>query len=379
MCVSAIQILLCTTVLTAQDAGRSHVDSEQLARTLNGLMRKLHNFEFVYEGKRERIGPESVSSQERAAQASSYQGLYIYRDKSSIYIEIYTKQILNPSVLLDSRISLNHGKSESVQLVPDLRSPRPSIKAGSGNPLALTAHPRSPQRVFYCWLLQDNDSFQSLNYQHLGWELVDGRHCLKFRLDMAPGTARETKPYRIFWVDLERGGHPLKVEESIRPPKVVARTHSVRLSKFATLDGDEAWLPVSGKVDYFLNGDVYSDTPIIRESYDLVGGSFKFLRAVTDEMLSIGRKSRSELSGILLKREFDDLASHPSPPIRTDRESVEKRLNQQLADADKQSKMLEASAPAYGVYVWNGLIPMVLLSAGVLIVVGALLYRRMAK
>ena len=139
-----------------------------------------------------------------------------------------------------------------------------------------------------------------------------------------------------------------------------SRIHDILLDRFKLPGGGEAWLPVQGVSESFsLNRKSYAD-PIMCETYHVVPERPVLNRDLSDRVFSLAWKENgSETDGLLTsRREFDEAARRfrSSLPPR-DPDSVKERLDKEVAEADRQSKMLEASSATRSSWSWLTLLP----------------------
>ncbi len=80
--------------------------------------------------------------------------------------------------------------------------------------------PDTPYDFFRTWDLSlTGDQLRSGNFLAEVWEVVDGRTCLKVRLDIRPNDPRRELDFKQFWVDIDRNVTVLKMEQYIMTKK----------------------------------------------------------------------------------------------------------------------------------------------------------------
>lgn len=337
------------------------IDAGQFLRIMEGMQSQVHDFSMIYEGKFEFVGPQKLLPFPAVQMTKDFQGTYDYRQDGAIRLDLYQRPKRAGASLFHTKSVILGNKLEEVQLIPDLLHHTDVKTIGGAEPASLNRS-ASPHRFLFQWLFQSLSArydAQFLGYEYQGWESVDGHRCLKVRFNLYPGIPELAGQGRRCWIDLERGGHPLKVEQ-FDENGIVDRTHHIQLRRFDLPGGGTTWFPISGVAETFIwdegSGTVYHKFPICRETYTIVNGSLRFNQNLQDSAFSLDRgPGANESSGLkALRREFDAASSRPaSPPLRIDSAGVQEQLNANLAEADRQAKMIEASSTARATWGWT--------------------------
>jgi len=336
--------VLLSVLLIGWQSDPAGVGPEQFSRIVKGANADVKDVSFLYEGRLEKIGPGNVSVDDQEHFRRKFQGNYTWRKDGSILVDYYNRGVTLDSGFTHSSIVLFGGKTEMIDRFPDRRSPAAKTSQSQNSWLLIDCNAHIINYLWYYHWLPDP---AKLNYIDMGWETIDGHRCLKVQLDGAPGPVNPKRSKYLLWVDVERGAHPLKIEYLMAPPHVLARTHSVQLESFPLPGGRRVWFPISGVRDSFLQGNNYLSEPVFRETSFVVRGSLLFNQQLPDRFFTIKKGDpRTAPGGLLMKKEFDELLANSPPPMRRDPKSVEDRLQKQLAEAERQAEMLEASSPS---------------------------------
>jgi hypothetical protein len=211
--------------------------------------------------------------------------------------------------------------------------------------------PNSIDGFLFFWLFRSIKDIGPWGYEQLGWEEVDGRRCLKVKLNWAPGFKDW---YRIFWVDLERGGHPLKVED-YNEKGMTARLDRVILQQFPLgTSGERAWLPVSGVIESFDWGGESQTEPVIRSTMQVLDGSVVLNAGLPDSVFKLDPSNPGkpltarEVQGPIRQAYLEQ----PSRQTRVNMKGVDENVDRLVAEAEKQGEALEA--PALSRTTWTG-------------------------
>ncbi|MGE3820320.1 MAG: hypothetical protein AB7I30_12955 [Isosphaeraceae bacterium] len=121
-----------------------------------------------------------------------------------------------------------------------------------------------PFRLLISLFLRTADHLDGRDYVHEGWEEIDGRRCLKFRVR----ATRDSPPENVYryWLDLERGVNVLKFETRDRD-RLISRTDGIELAGFKTSHGRTYWLPIRGKHELFVWRERFFEQPVVRETF----------------------------------------------------------------------------------------------------------------
>ncbi len=364
-----LSLLICPIFLAQIDGPA--IDATQFKQLIQGAHSIVRDVSFLFEGGSAYIGPRSQIKFDPALAAINYQGIYAFRSDGSELLDNYVHVNKKKDSFKHNTYFTLGEKYEFVERQPDQARARVmKLKhvIGALNQLG------SPERILFLYYFQGRDP-AAMNYQFLGWEDVDGHRCLKIQMDEVKTiNDRPDRPMFRFWIDMERGGHPLRVD-SLRGDKLLGRTEKIRLAQFPTEDGkQQVWLPVYGE-DLSFAGEVgeYRDSPSFRETYSLVDGTIQINRGLKDDQFSLDWKGgMPETEGLKkLKEEFG-----PTPLYRNDAASVQERLEKKLAEADQQSARLDASAAGRSAWSSATVAQLSVAAVGVLLLVGAIILKR---
>jgi hypothetical protein len=216
-------------------------------------------------------------------------------------------------------------------------------------------------------------------YEFLGWEAIKGHMCIKFRCCRFEGSEDPRKPVETFWVDLDRGGHALRIEWH-EGEDLLMMTHGVELQQLKTRAGEDLWLPISAIHESFMWDDGYFKKPIFRYSFRVLTSSLRINQGLPDRAFTLDAREGAPGSERLSRnrRAFDRARKEAltSSPGRTDAAGIQARLDTALAEADRQSEMLDASSPAREGWSLRALLWPVLLGVASLAMLAAAGYLR---
>jgi hypothetical protein len=334
-------------MVVAQTGAGEAVGGEQFLRLMESQMQPVRDLALMYEGETTWVGPDGLVKKPESFN-QKYQAEYAYRGDGSEAVDLYTRGKDPASVVTRMKMLLMGKELTTARIVDDLASEEVKTEpAGLG---AMTG-PNSIDGFLFFWLFRSIEDIEPWGYEQLGWEEVEGRRCLKVRLNWAPGFEEW---YRIFWVDLERGGHPLKVED-YNAKGMTARLDRVILQQFPLgTSGVRAWLPVSGVIESFDWGGEIRDEPVIRSTMQVLDGSVALNAVLPDSVFKLdpsnpGKSLTSrEVEGPIRKAYLEQ----PSRQTRVNMKGVDENIDRLVAEAEKQGEALEA--PALSRSTWTG-------------------------
>jgi hypothetical protein len=377
--VCVVSNILVALVATTQAPG-AEVDAAQFARLMAGLHADIRDVTLVYEGKISGVprgsSVEDVLRGGITGQAGiNFQGSYSFRADGSSRIDSFVSETHEKEERQTQRtlVLFAHQLGELTRF-PDRRNEKGVFKPGA--PGSLNA-PGAPTRIIYLWFFQGLTDPAAKGYEYQGWEEIEGHQCLRVQFDEAPGSPerRPDRPIIRFWIDMSRGGHPLKVEFAggfAGEGGVRMRSTGIKLARLPLDDEHEVWFPVSGWTESFTGpGGRSSSRALGIETYYVVDGTVRFNRGLPDDYFSLDWKGRLPETPGLAQRRRD----FRKPVRRNDPAGIKKRLDEQLREADAQAEQIEASSPAKVAEGWTILARGGLIAFGILLVCGAGIWR----
>jgi hypothetical protein len=275
----------------------------------------------------------------------AFEGYYAFGGDWA-YQEVYKTTSSDPIHIAITRTTIEGGKKSEVELIPDskLEVQLPTVKL---NLLSLMDDGCAP-RYFYASFLRQVQATGPSVLKISGWEPVDGHNCLKVVVNAFPSAPFERTLAVHLWLDIARGGNPLRVEQHFRG-EIRRRIDQIRLKEFADAKGRGVWIPISGRSQTFRwNRKVYPH-PITEDTFYVVQGSV-ILNDPRDkrEIMDSGSRrihERAVRTGGSVK-----LGGRTQQQARMRPAEVRKQLEAQLKEAQQQHGMPDASrsaAPAF--------------------------------
>jgi hypothetical protein len=215
--------------------------------------------------------------------------------------------------------------------------------------------------------------FQDKNYETKfgGIEAVGGHSCYKIEIHSTPEVIKKfggkNSLIVVYWLDLERGAHALKIDLYFNRIAVHSRVVDVVLRQFRFAER-EIWLPVEGKLEMFDDDGVLSWT----EYYQVLQNSVRLTQLPSDRFKA-NFKPGTIITDQLRQARFEFGQDLRQPA--TSRAEAGERLLEHLSNADAQKTVLDASRVANEGVEWSYILAATLTLASV-IGLSVLLLRR---
>jgi len=335
------------------------IDAGQFAAIVKERSAPLKSLAFVYEGRMEWVGPGNLVERPGTFD-QEYQGAFLYRSDGAALFDLYMRRATPTAEVRRRKMSVLHGRLEDATRSTagsPFSDPARDVRVGPRTIESFSKTDSPRDLLMTTWDLSfTGDQLRSVNFLAEGWEEVDGRNCLKVRLDLSLNDDRRERDFRRYWVDLERNAQVLRMEY-YQDKKTITRVDITAIVARKLPDGSAFWLPVRSVRRSFDDGDRIFGEPLYERSMAIVEGSLQLNPDLPDALFSVARASALPLPGELeriekgaksgkLRLQFESQPTPKPEPLKTDPVSVRGRIDKHLAEANRQSKELEASSPA---------------------------------
>jgi hypothetical protein len=344
---------------------------------LDGIYAEIEDVSFLYEGGMYPLVPVPVrmaNGHSENYQGQTFQGFYAFRSDGATLLDVFDETIgvvgtLNHqtnTMLLDKLVIADQNVDQDEVHVNKRK-----------RAIGVLNQPNSPERIFCFWFLRTIGDPAARAYEYQGWEDVDGQRCLRVELnEVTTARAGSRNRARIrFWIDLERGGHPLRVEY-LRGDKLRGRTSNIKLKQFKTEDAKVVWMPDSGQNESFLKSAAqYSDTPIFRETYEVVNGTMEINHGLKDTQFAVDWNGPIPETERI--RELRARFMKPRTPSNRI-ENVQASLEERLKRADEQAGRLIADSPNAEFAATTTVLQVIFGTIGVVLIIAVVVIKRRA-
>jgi hypothetical protein len=206
--------------------------------------------------------------------------------------------------------------------------------------------------------------FEDKNYEARvgGIDAVGGRPCYKLEIHSTPEITKKfgakNSLIAVYWIDLERGAHALKIDLYFNRMAVHSRVVGVNLRRYK-FEEREFWLPVEGKLQMFDGDGVLEWT----EYYQVLQSSVRVSQLPPDRFKAKFKPGTIITDHLRQARfEFGQDLRQPA----TSRAEAGERLLEHLSKADAQKTVLDASRVANEGVEWSYILAASLTLASVL-------------
>ncbi len=330
------------------------LSADSFFEVLSQLHFPIENVSFQWESTIQYIGGENVEPKVLAEVNKSLSGSYLYRNDGSMRVEVYTQPAQGP--MRRRSVSVEGSVRRELAGVPDRGVKHAEI--GQASSVAELNYPAWPHRILYLAYFNTLPSNIRSTFRHEGWEVVDGHRCLKASLNPNPGVPPDNLLLEKLWIDLERGGHVLRLEHH-HQGHLRLRLSDVELRELPMPSGDLVWLPIHGRVESFgwqvTSGKKPSlkwfRAPQVREEIHFMAASAKLNQGVTAEAIKVQFEQGMPVHGTHQPSQTDDLQL-PVPV-----HEAQNLLDQSLLAADAQLGEFRAISRARSRWSWGTILP----------------------
>ena len=325
--------------------------ADQFSKLIHAQHEIIRDFSMTYEGEMVWTGPPDILKKPVDQFGQSFQGFDFFRTQDGAELtEVYSSPRTVPATVYIRKKAYLKGKLETLTLSPDQKKVNlgVGIVTSKGGPGSLSG-PNSPHVLIYHWYFTNMESPDEKGYRFDGWETIDDHPCVRVQFNTGRESGVSAKNFQRFWIDMDRGGHPLRVE-TYRNGKLSGRIDSIELREHSRENASAIWFPISAVLEGFEWDESFYSKPVMRETIAVVNGSVRINQGLDDAVFKIpppGRMAAPEVArreregaGLPLADRFEK--TDPTPMGRTDPASVRDALQKQLAEADLQAKGLES-------------------------------------
>jgi hypothetical protein len=375
--------LVMTVVIAACGAANDEesLDRRQMLKVLRSLHSPIKDFELRFEGDFHRLAKPDYSklpAQDRIASERNsaflgntyFQGTIAYREDSAVHLDLHDR-FEDQNLPVQRAIScLFRGKYSKRTWVPDRGGPVGGDRSERGSVLKFQM-PKNPFWFYlYPILALHLETESAEQYRFAGWRDVEGHKCAVLEFYVIDPKTGNRATAETYYVDLGRGGHPLKLERYVRG-SLAAEVVDIKLAYLKAEDGESVWFPISGHLLSHGSGLFeFARAPTGEQTFQVLRGSVAINQGFNDNRFTLdyglGPKDKPNLK--------------PLQPVakRSRSESSESLLAKAFAKAEAVSPELVAETPSQRGWLTHQYLPSLgLFSFGLVVVfLGILLKRR---
>jgi hypothetical protein len=328
-----IGFLAIVSLIVIPRAEAEELSADQFLRFVKEQQSLIKDVAFAFEGERQPVDPEEEGADPRT---SSHQGRYALRADGATYLE-QVRTLGAKGIDQHSVKAMIRGRGEEALFVsgsfitPGGRAGQRA--AGPGSFFAAD----SPETFVFLWRFQALESASDFGYSFLGWEDIDGHRCAHIEFNPHPG--KGGRVLQELWVDLERGGHTLRIRNSDGNDTVYG-VDEIRLAEFDLPSGERIWFPVRGRHDrYYGESGQYSREPVVQTTTYILNGTLVFNQGLGDGVFRV----KADRFRPAFTPARDEVARRADRGSVADLESAERALDEKLAEFSGRGPGLDAA------------------------------------
>lgn len=316
---------------------REDVTAEQFLRLVTAQQEAIRDVAFAFEGEVRSLGRDD-DHEKKPPLPERFQGRYAYRSDGATFLEnLYHFGGETPDQ--HHVLAMLKGKVEGADVTPDRFGSVPLIRRFPGGPGSLY-DPNSPESYVFLWRLKRLRDVGDFGFRFLGWEDVAGHRCAK--IEFAPHPHAGGPMTQELWVDLARGGHPLRIRNHL-DGRTALLVEGIELGRFPLPSGEQVWFPVRGETKKFSRDGTYQEEPVTRVINYVLAGTLVFNQDIPDAAFAVeGRRFRP-----VFRAESPSGAAKAKAKLPTiDLDEETRKIDAELAEPGRRAKALDASASA---------------------------------
>jgi hypothetical protein len=328
--------LCCVLAIQAPEPGRD------ILPLLEDLYSSIESVECIYEGwLMFLVDPESGKKETKGIE--QFQGRLLYTRNGNLRVDYYITNLLDGLITQRSYSSVN---DQTTITSKRGNLPRRFVnrETQQGN-VTMLELPYTMNRYFFVPIFRAyrKHGLHRLVFQK--WENIDGHDCLVAVLEEDAAAGIPPSSFvTTFWIDMERGGHPIRVDNHDKQ-QLRSRT-MIQLDAFEDSTGKRHYLPVSATEDSYLTLKGYSREPGARDQYKTVMESVVVNGPVGPERFRLGGARDQAHPGLAaIETKLTEQSIAVEPLFRMDRGSIEKRLNEAVRKAEEGNQVVRVSQP----------------------------------
>ena len=324
-------------------------DVPSLLATIESLQQPIEDFQCEFEGTEFFRGP--VAAQQKVGAdgvADRFGGTFLW-SRGDLHSENMHRKAPDQFIVRESVvIRRREGRAEQVSWVNDAVIPVASIMAPKD--IDQTG-PGNLGQIFLTDYLKQLATDSRYEFRTSD-DVVDDRP-LKI-LDVGIAGVPDSYTGR-YWIDLRRSGHVVRAE-GYGPGKSVISRLDVKLARFKIGDV-EVWMPVSGEYASYAafekGSPVLTREPTVLSTVNVLQSTIQFNKRPGPEAFTLKYKPGTPVSDHLRQMTYE--FGRQTIGLRPTKVDGEKMLNEQVAKAEAQNKLLIASPSQDGEW-WSSMI-----------------------
>ena len=356
------QIAILSVIVGTIDDGRVNrmnhtpISADQFIRIVKDQQRIFKDISFVFEGAKQFIGSKVGLEVDPSLFDSTFQGNFQFRSDGAKRLETYAKSVDRRNKDSHQIVALFGRQFEMG--IPSTRKGESAsvIKVPGGLESFFDYH--SPMNYMYVPVFGEIKDGAPFGYRFIGWEEYNGNTCACVEINWGNGGPIFVRA----WVDLARGAHPLKIQV-FNDDKLVSSADNITLKRVGVEGGGTVWFPVEAELHEYTWNHVFYKEPVFRETSHVVRGSLRINQQLHDSTFNLLARLTKDAANPAKTARAAAFSGRDASP-RSDPARVKRVLDEQLHEAERQARLLDASASAQWEQSRDDLLPIVCFAIG---------------
>lgn len=354
--------LVVSTVLTTAQVG---LDERQLSAILESSYEAFEDVRFEYEGA-EYMPRKNYRENFKLGDDGRYKivsGTFVFRRDGATLDDAFHR-IAPKNELFRRTIATLGNKTEKYERFDESKTGGGEIRHDAEDTHDIDG---SIGRFFLVHRLRSWIRYPKKQLIHGGTEMIDGHRCEVISFLWG----RDMDLIDRYWIDLERGGFPIKRERLQHGAKTVTARTTIDLGQFPVKPGKSIWLPRHGvhKID-----PDSSEGPSTIEEISMLPISLRINAHPPDSLFTVKFRAGTPVTDTLRRVQFE--WGQDRRPVAISHAQAEDRLKEHLREAEAQGDELKASSTARGGRGTEAWLPWVIALTALAVLGGVVIRRR---
>lgn len=315
---------------------------------IDSIYEKMNDTFFEYEG----LAKVKIPAADAWHDKDNFSGSILFRKDGAIKLESIHLVTSPNSEPMKKHFMLSSLKGMSLKYEghDDLRGAEKKVSS-----FTEMYYPGSISRIYMVPYIQALAYSPKTRLVHEGDTVIDNHKCEIFSFvmgkDYETTTIKNASGLFRFYLDMERGGHPLKAELIIAN-EINWQVGGIQLEQFATPTGAKFWLPTSGRFETLFprnskyEGEYKPGEVVNLETYSVMKGSVKINKLPDDKMFILKLKDGTVITDKIKNKRTRQGETVKSKPVNL--EQAEAQLKALIKEGEMNGQEVKATSIAKG-------------------------------
>lgn len=342
--------VLCTFCLT------SEVNIADPPAFFDSLYSNIDDVFFEYEGYNKAKLPEPENKGGSYwFDRETFSGSLLFRKDGSLKLESIHHRQAAPNLQIRKETIHKKISSFKVETIHYFESDNSRNAESKKSSFTDSIYPGSSTRIFMVPYLHALSRYPKTRLVHEGEANIDGHRCEIFSFitgkDYETTSVKNAAGVTRFYLDMERGGHAIKVED-LDNNEISSRIIDVKLESFPIDDGERLWFPISATFESILTKNIPPQIPfkpgtvITMETFSVMQGSVKFNKKPTDKEFELRLKDGTLITEKIKDKKNREAAKSKSATLNLEQQQA--KLKELIREGEEKGSEITAESLARG-------------------------------